>query len=325
MDWERLYTVLPATGNPETRKFAQNLKSLNGTAEDMSQAVLRHFRDEEFYYTLSPPETGGESVDDFLLRTRKGYCEHYASAYVFIMRAAGFPARVVGGYYGGEMNPLGGYLMIRHKDAHAWAEIYVEEKGWVRVDPTAAVNPSRVEKDADAGGAVMAEGIQVGSGGLFFDIGKQVRWAWDTLNYQWYAHVIGYSAAGQRQFLEKFGMSYGSIAGIMKIVFITFVLISSLMILYYLHLQYRDMGRADPVRRGYIRFMKKLESAGIPCPPGTGPLDFADRASSARKDLEKEIRGITALYILLRYAGKESDSGLLHDFLVQVARFRPGK
>jgi transglutaminase-like putative cysteine protease len=324
-DWERMYVDLPGAGNPNARALAASLRFQSRSVEELSDAVLRYFRDQEFYYTLNPPELGENSVDDFLFNTRKGYCEHYASAFVFLMRSAGVPARVVGGYYGGEINPLGDYLMVRQKDAHAWAEVYMEKKGWVRVDPTAAVNPVRVDRAAALGGASGGEALEGNDEGLLDGVTRRARWVWDALNYQWYSRVIGYSTASQREFLEKLGLSLDSMAGILKTVFITLALIAGLMMVYYLRLQMKTEAGSDRVRKGYLRFLKKCETVGLSCPPFTGPLDFADEASLARPDLARDIRGITAMYVLLRYGGKGGDEDLAHDFLVQVGRFRPGR
>jgi transglutaminase-like putative cysteine protease len=94
---------------------------------------------------MQPPKLADNAMDEFLFQTRKGFCEHYASAFTLVMRAAGIPARVVTGYQGGEMNPIGGYLLVRQSDAHAWSEVWIDGRGWVRVDPTAAV-ARRVER-----------------------------------------------------------------------------------------------------------------------------------------------------------------------------------
>ncbi len=104
------------------------------------------FRTQEFVYTLDPPRLAENAVDEFLFDTRSGFCEHYAAAFTIVMRAAGVPARIVTGYQGGEFNPLGGYLLVRQSDAHAWSEIWVAGRGWLRVDPTAAVAPERIER-----------------------------------------------------------------------------------------------------------------------------------------------------------------------------------
>lgn len=324
MDWEEIYTHLPTRGNSRSRILAERLRSQSGSVAELSNAILRYFRDQEFYYTLSPPELDENPVDGFLFNTRKGYCEHYASAFVYLMRSAGIPARVVGGYYGGEINPYGGYLIVRQKEAHAWAEVYMEGKGWMRVDPTAAIDPRRVEREAAPAGSSEG-GMLDGRRGFFKGITLKVQLAWDALNYQWYSRVIGYSSVSQRRFLEKLGLSLDSMTGILKTVFSSLALIAGLMMLYYGRLQMKTGAGTDPVKKGYMRFLKKLESVGVICPPFSGPLDFADKAVAERKDLEKDIRGITSLYVLLRYGGKDKDENLIQDFLVLVGHFRPGK
>ena len=119
------------------------------TTRDYVRAVLRYFREEPFVYTLAPPLYAEEPVDGFLFGARRGFCEHYASAFVVLMRAAGIPARVVTGYQGGEINPRGGYMIVRQSDAHAWAEAIIDGE-WRRIDPTAAVSPLRVERGIGA-------------------------------------------------------------------------------------------------------------------------------------------------------------------------------
>lgn len=150
-----------------------------------------------------------DPVDDFLFNVRKGYCEHYASAFTFLMRAAGIPARVVVGYQGGEMNPVGDYLLVRQSDAHAWAEVWLSDGGWTRVDPTAAVSPLRIEQGAEA---VIAREV-----GTMFEapalgavrwVWNHVRLNWDALNNVWNQWVLDYSAKRQQQIL-KFLVSPG--------------------------------------------------------------------------------------------------------------------
>ena len=140
---------LPAGFNPRTLALARQLRQAAPHADGaaLSQQVLDKFRREAFSYTLQPPLGGRNLVDDFLFASRAGFCEHYASAYVVLMRAMGVPARVVTGYQGGERNPVDGYLAVRQSDAHAWAEIWLPGRGWRRVDPTAAVAPERVSRN----------------------------------------------------------------------------------------------------------------------------------------------------------------------------------
>ncbi|WP_460825210.1 transglutaminase family protein, partial [Massilia solisilvae] len=136
------WLLLPYGTNPRALAEGQALRAEPDPQQRVA-TVLRRFARQNFVYTLDPPRLGADSIDEFLYQTRAGFCEHYAGAFVFLMRAAGVPARVVTGYQGGEMNPIDGYLTVRQSDAHAWAEVWLAGRGWVRVDPTAAVAPER--------------------------------------------------------------------------------------------------------------------------------------------------------------------------------------
>ena len=130
---------LPDGGNPQSRELARSLRAGVDSDRDFLFTVLALFQ-QQFVYTLSPPLLGQDRVDDFLFSTREGYCEHYASAFTFLMRAAGIPARVVVGYQGGEYNRFEDYMMVYQYNAHAWSEVWLEGEGWVRVDPTSIVD-----------------------------------------------------------------------------------------------------------------------------------------------------------------------------------------
>ena len=139
------YTSLPAGGNQRSKNLAVDMRNAADSDADYIDAVMRMFNQEEFFYTLEPPPLGNSPIDRFLFDTRRGFCEHYASAFAFMMRSAGLPSRIVLGYQGGEINPIGGHLIVRQSDAHAWTEVWLDELGWYRVDPTAAVAPERIE------------------------------------------------------------------------------------------------------------------------------------------------------------------------------------
>ena len=141
-----LDSSLPANRNPRTRQLAAQLREHAPKDSEYVRAVIDFIRTGGFQYSLTPPKLDFDSVDDFLFHTREGFCGHYASAFVTLMRAGGVPARVVTGYQGGEWNPIGGYLIIRQSDAHAWAEVWIEGHGWRRVDPTAIVAPERLRR-----------------------------------------------------------------------------------------------------------------------------------------------------------------------------------
>ena len=145
----RDWLALPTGFNPRTVDMASRWRAEAGTGpgadERLVDRALAMFGAQPFRYTLQPPLLGRDSVDDFLFGTRAGFCEHYASAFAVLMRALGIPARIVTGYQGGERNPVDGYWLVRQADAHAWAEVWLAGRGWVRVDPTAAVAPQRIE------------------------------------------------------------------------------------------------------------------------------------------------------------------------------------
>lgn len=193
--------------NPRSQEFAQTMWEKNPDPERYSQALLKWIRTENFSYTLSPPLLRGDRIDDFLFRTRAGFCEHYASAYVNLMRMAGIPARVVTGYQGGQWAPDQKSWEVRQLDAHAWTEVWFEGKGWVRIDPTAAIAPERVEMGMQA--------FSQQTDSLFGDddnaLWQSQRYQWltktriwmDYANYQWQSKVVGFDRDNQQSWLQK--------------------------------------------------------------------------------------------------------------------------
>jgi transglutaminase-like putative cysteine protease len=131
-------------GNKRARALAESWRQDINSDEAIMRKALSMFRNQKFYYTLLPPLLGDNQVDEFLFDTLQGFCEHYSSSFVFLMRSAGIPARVVTGYLGGKINSVGNYMIVRQSDAHAWAEVWLKDRGWVRVDPTASVSPERL-------------------------------------------------------------------------------------------------------------------------------------------------------------------------------------
>src|SRR5262245_6729708 len=166
------------------------------------------FSTERFFYTLEPPTLGQDMVDEFLFDTRRGFCEHYSSAFTVLMRAAGIPARVVVGYQGGELNEVGGYYVVRQADAHAWSEVWLAGRGWVRVDPTAAVAPERIE--VGVAGAVAAAELPdfLRRSGLstLAELRLRLDVAWDYVNVAWDRWVIGFNPERQFELLARFGL-----------------------------------------------------------------------------------------------------------------------
>jgi transglutaminase-like putative cysteine protease len=288
---------IPTGRNARSIELARAIRARVGDDAQFVQAVLAKFHDEEFFYTLEPPRLESNSVDDFLFNTRRGFCEHYASAFTMLARAAGIPARVVTGYQGGEYNPLNDYLIVRQSDAHAWSEVWLEDQGWVRVDPTAAVAPERIERGLDA-----SLGDEESVPGRMFvrtPMLLQIRRAWDAVNTFWNDRVVEFGEAQQRSLLERFGIDdpdwreLGAALLISLIAF--FALLSG-----YLAWQFRPRAR-DPVVRVYEALCRQLARRGLARQPHEGPNDYLSKVVAQRPELAAQINELRALYVSLRY------------------------
>lgn len=273
---------LPAGLNPRARQLAEQWRQTLAGPEQVSATALRFFREERFFYTLQPPLLGQNSVDDFLFDTRRGFCEHYAATYVVLMRAAGIPARVVTGYQGGEINPVDGYLTVRQSDAHAWAEIWIEGKGWLRVDPTAAVAPSRIERGI---GAALPAGdplpALVRIDGDWLARLQQLRHRWEAVNNAWNQWVLGYNPQRQREVLSRLGMGdpdWRAMASAMAV-------FSGLALLLVAVWTLARRSKRPPEVQAWQRFCKELERFGVRRAPWEGPLDLAARVARERPDV----------------------------------------
>ena len=290
-------TALPGKQNPRTRTFARRLRASVTSDAAYITAVLDKFRREDYYYTLTPPKLGDDSVDEFLFDTKRGFCEHFASAFTVLMRAAGIPARVVTGYQGGEYNTLGDYFLIRQSDAHAWSEVWLDGRGWVRVDPTAAVAPQRIERNLDA--AIPASESVPGRfmrTNLFW---SRAELAWDAINNFWNDHVVEYNDLKQRSLMALLGIAdadYRDFGVAMAATLIAFFVVLTT----YLGWQYRPR-RRDPIVAAYERLCRKLARAHIERAPHEGPVDYLQRAAAARPEWATQLRELRELYTELRY------------------------
>jgi transglutaminase-like putative cysteine protease len=288
---------LPAGFNPRSVQLGAQLRARSIDDRDVVRSALDMFRTQLFFYTLVPPELGYHSVDEFLFRTRRGFCEHYASAFVVLMRAAGVPARVVTGYQGGEMNLVGDYLLVRQSEAHAWAEVWLRGAGWVRVDPTAAVSPARIQSGLAA--AVPAGEPLPLTMRVDFALLKQMRMTLDAVTNSWNQWVLGYTPDRQRRLLTRAGIgapSWGDLVMLMVAVSAMVVGVIAALIL----LRLRGAGK-DPVQAAYRGFLRKLERRGMRRAPTEGPLDFARRIAHSDAARADAAQRITQLYIGLRY------------------------
>ncbi|MFI3246586.1 MAG: DUF3488 and transglutaminase-like domain-containing protein [Ferrimonas sp.] len=196
---------LPPNGNLESRQFAQQLHRQSRDSQDFMRQLMQYFQRQPFHYTLSPPPLGEQQIDDFLFQNRAGFCGHYASAMVFLARAAGIPARIITGYQGGEFARDGQFLSVYQYNAHAWVEFWQAGIGWQFVDPTAAVAPERVEQGAEATFANQAAFRQA-QGWLSWRnnafLGR-IRDQWETFDYQWSQHITRFNRTEQRALWQR--------------------------------------------------------------------------------------------------------------------------
>jgi transglutaminase-like putative cysteine protease len=308
---------LPPGFNPRTIELAQSLRRQFADDQALIAEVLSMFRNQKFFYTTVPPLLGTNSVDEFLFDTRRGFCEHYASAFAVLMRAAGIPARIVTGYQGGEINPVGNYMIVRQADAHAWTEVWLHDKGWTRVDPTAAVSPLRVESGI-AAAVPSTDPLPLMVRGDYPWL-RKLRLDWDSIANNWNQWVLGYNPERQRHLLSRAGIEDAN----WRTLAVILMAASGLITLTLALLMLRKFKTAvhDPARRAYRRFCAKLARKNLPRDPAEGPLDYAARLSRLRPDLAAAASAITRLYVALRY-GTEANIEALHDLERRVRQFR---
>ncbi len=302
---------LPQGLNPRTLQLAALWRKNNTDAQVISLA-LANFNGKNFRYTLEPPALGYHGIDDFLFSTRQGFCEHYASSFVYLMRAAGIPARVVTGYQGGEYNAFGNYYIVRQSDAHAWAEVWLQDQGWMRIDPTAAISPERVERGSSA--ALPGNATFMARTPWLSDL----RLNWDALSNKWNQWVIGYNSENQFALLSRFGMNSLSAQAINMLAGIA-ALIALFALFMLRHLFRREH---DKTQRAWLKLGRKLARIGLPRAPYEGPHDYAIRISAARPDLSLQVTDLCERYIALRYRSKEDAQS---EFIRLVAKFRPSR
>jgi transglutaminase-like putative cysteine protease len=302
---------LPPDFNPRTRELVQRWRRETPDDRQLVERVLSHFNREPFRYTLNPPLLSRHSVDEFLFDTRSGFCEHYASAFTVMMRMAGVPARVVTGYQGGWYNEVGRYVLVRQSDAHAWSEVWLPGAGWTRVDPTAAVAPSRID-----GGALEA----LAGPRYAFDFAwvRDMRNGFDLLQRRWNDWVIAFNAERQSRLFTPLGLGPLDTPRLVGLMLLA-ALLGSLAVLPAL-LRMRSGRKTDPVIRAWQRFRKRLQKAGVTLSPGVSPMELAGLAGSQMGRKDDEIRRIAWLYTLVRYADAAS---VRADFIRAARAFRP--
>ena len=295
---------LPNSGNLRSRTLAAAWREQHGRND---QAVIDEalaLFNREFTYTLRPPPLGRETVDDFLFNTKAGYCEYFASSFAFLMRAANIPTRIVTGYQGGIYNGMGGYWIVRNSDAHAWTEVWLDGRGWVRVDPTAAVAPERINRGSLA--AAMPEAASWYSEGW----GADWRNRLDLVARYWRQAVIEFDAIRQQNLLQQVGledMSWQALGG-------GLLIFGGLGLALGAWLSLRGLAprSGDPLLLAYRRFNQRLARAGVARADNEGPVAFGERAATSLSQAAPAILELTRRFAEQRYGESANDADASH-------------
>ncbi|MGZ5009992.1 MAG: transglutaminase TgpA family protein [Methylobacter sp.] len=311
-------TQLPGEPSDKIKQLVGQLHGFDSAPDNFINQLLNHFKIEDFHYTLTPPFMEENPIESFLFKTRYGFCSHYASAFVYLMRVAHIPARVITGYQGGELNKVGGFLEIRQADAHAWAEVWLENRGWVRVDPTVAIAPERIEReinlDRQTGYGIAATNNYLPRPA--YNWLKQARQLWGNVDYNWQRWVINYDNKSQSNFLSSFGIN-----DFKTMIYWMIAVIAAITAALCWFLLYQKPKAADKVVLIYNRFCKKLVKHGLSRDAGEGVKDFAERVQLKLPGQSEEIDQITALFIKLRY-GREATLEDLQQLKARVGLFK---
>ena len=294
---------LPAGSNPRASALAAEWRAAARNDAEVVSRAIAFLRRGGFEYTLEPPLLGQHTIDEFLFGTKAGFCEHFSSAFVFLMRAAGVPARVVTGYQGGDLNTFDSIITVRQSDAHAWAEVFLPGSGWVRVDPTAAAVPGRIE-------AGMARVVPQ-QNALPFMMRPELEWLrgvrdrWEAVAHKWNVWVLGYNPERQRDLMASIGVRDAD----WRTLTATLFAFLGAMTLVLLAWSLRRLARPDPVQKAWRAFCRKLAARGVERSPAEGPRDYTARAARALPAARRPILRIGALYITLRYGSRVHANG----------------
>jgi protein-glutamine gamma-glutamyltransferase len=310
-------TSVLGSRNPRSRALAAKLRGSVSSDSAYVATVLDYLRTGGFEYTLTPPTLGADSVDDFLFQTRLGFCGHYASAFALLMRAGGVPARVVTGYLGGEWNPIGHYFVVRQSDAHSWTEVWIEGRGWTRVDPTAVVAPERLRRGIldILPNAVSAPARFVWSQPWLSSLLQR----WDALNTWWNDRIIKFNYENQLSLLKQLGFESPS-AQHLGWAFGIGLIGWMLWIAWHMGRTTRP-SRPDRLARAYRNLCRKLERVGLARQPHYGPLAFAGEIAQRRPDLADDIESLLMRYAELRYGPRRPQNGDDGSYVAEVRDF----
>ena len=302
--------------NPRATRLAQQLRSEYEDDAVLANQILRMFNQKNFSYTLSPPQLSGDAIDDFLFNTQSGFCEHYSGSFVFLLRAAGIPARVVTGYQGGEVND--NYMIVRQSDAHAWSEAYIDGQ-WIRFDPTASVAPERIERGI--GEVLRNEGRNAISQ---LPVVKDLQLQWDKINYRWQSMVIGFDSRSQSKMWQKLGLQKPGALTIVLLILAAVLVWVSLIVAPWSLLR---RNRSDLCQQQWEKLCRSIEKKGIKRDNGETAEAYVDRIIDHWPVYKNSLVKLLAAYHSGHYGSNSEDSsaqkhyaGLMHQARRELGR-----
>jgi transglutaminase-like putative cysteine protease len=317
VDYLKLTSNFPVKNNPRTIALGRDLAQRYDNPQDIVQHGLAMFRDQDFVYTLNPPILPDNEVDRFLFESKRGFCENFAGSFALLMRTAGIPARVVTGYQGGEYNRVGDYLIVRQSDAHAWTEVWLQDRGWVRVDPTAAVSPGRIEQGLDDALSGANSGFRIKNRSPIFG---NLLYSWDNLQHGWNDWVLDYDHRKQSDFLRDLQVGIDDWGDMI------FALVAMILLVtggYWLVSWFRGRPRKPEQYEIYFnQLLKKLQKLGLEKPPSEDTRAFLQRVQSRGFRQPGQVSKVIDLYNLIKYGPDKADALSLSELRILVNSIR---
>lgn len=308
--------ALPNTGNPKAHDFAKQMfAKAKGDPETYIHLIRQWIQEDQFRYTLSPPKLFNDRIDEFLFNTKAGFCEHYSSSFTFLMRTVGIPARVVVGYQGGELGRDGKSWEVRQMDAHAWSEVWLQDKGWVRVDPTAFVAPDRIERGIsqitqEQGAEFFGSGVAGQVSYQQFRLMQSLHRLSDQIGYYWQKEIVGYDQEKQNNTLAKLF----NIKNLMQQLAIMLTGFAILFALIFITLWYRQRPKYHPLDKPIITLSQQLSPLQLGRQESEGVLAWLERLQNqpnTPNSIHQALQELQSLYRQVRYSQNNPDPNAL--------------